>query len=396
MTSSVKLLVIYLSFFGAPIIWVDFFYAVNALLLCFALFWIAMSAKINYFIFINLISTVFLLLIFHMMVSIGNPIHLETYRLYLKALAFVFVAFSWMKIFDLNLDGFLDSQFHKYLIMCGLLQCLIVLAMVMFPSLKDAIYSISTLYIIEKHEMVRLARVTDPGIGGTSFGFLICGLFIGAELLIAKNGLRLSYFSRFLMRAIVLLTLLVTARSGLVVYLFLLFLIMVKFKLLDLFIFLTVVACAGLCLMFMRSLFISSDLMSWVFEILNPLQSRTVQYLLKSFYFPSDFQTMMFGGARYQGATDSLLIKLIYSVGLPALLLVVIFPTLWILFCINKSKAVSIWNKYYFNCIYFILLLGNLKEGLWSSSRGAGLFFILSVCIAGSYAFKWRVLSSRN
>lgn len=385
--------IVYLSFFGAATIWLDAFYAVNIILATLFLFKTITrnSFKISalYFMLANLL----ILINFFAVVSVGGNIHWETVSLFFKAIPFLFIAMFWIDYNNLTLTNFIESKFHKLLMLSGFLQCILVLFMFLFPSLKQYIYSISTLYILEKyHNLSQLIRVVDPGIGGSSFGFFICALATGAEIFLLKTKINIPFVFRFCIRLIVMASLFITARSGFILLLLVQFLIMLKFKSKELFIHVLMLILLISMVVLNVHIFEASKLLDWGLETFsNPLESKTVVRLLRSFYLPLDATTFFFGGENYRGITDSLLIKVLYSIGILALLILIILPVILMFIFINISPDVDKYAKFYTLAIFIILIIGNLKESLWASSRGAGLFFILFICLCGAQTLSRKI-----
>lgn len=385
-----KTTLVYLSFFGAALIWIDFFYVINMLICIIVLFLLYLKKSIDPFVLILILLCYILAFLFSLSYAMGNIIDDKILFLYLKSGIFVFVSIFWIRYFDLTLNNFLENEFIKILILAALLHCTIVIMLLFLPEFRSTLYSISSLYMIQKYSHVSdFIRVIDPSIGGSSFGFIICAIFVTFEILLIKKQIVLSLLIRFLVRFIVLISLFVTARSGFALYMVLIIFLSIRYYSIELLAFNTFLLSIGITGILLLDLQNMSVMVAWASEtFIDPTASPTVQLLMKSFVLPEDLYTYIFGGSEYPGLTDSVIIKLLYGVGFPAVLVCIVFPSLIILAVCNCTRVLDKHTVTFVNVMYLILIIANLKESLWSASRGAGLLFVLFVCLFGSFAYR--------
>jgi hypothetical protein len=385
-----KTTLVYLSFFGAALIWIDLFYAVNMLICIIVLFLLFLKKSIDPFVLILTLLCYILAFLLSFSYALGNIIYDQILFLYLKSGIFVFVSIFWIRYFDLTLNNLLENEFIKILILAALLHCTLVIMLLLLPEFRSTVYSISSLYMIQKYTHVAdFIRVIDPSIGGSSFGFIICAIFFAFEILLIKKQIVLNFLIRFLVRFIVLISLFVTARSGFALYMVLIVFLGIRYRSIELLtfnIFLLSIGLSGILLLDLQNM---SVMVAWASEtFINPLESPTVQLLMKSFALPGNLYTYTLGGSEYPGLTDSVIIKLLYGVGLPAVLVCIVFPSLVILTVCNWTTVLDKHTVTFVNVMYLILIVANLKESLWTASRGAGLLFVLFVCLFGSFAYR--------
>lgn len=385
-----KNILVYLSFLGPALIYIDAFYAINIIISIITTYLIINGSKINWFIFFFILGNYAVAFYFLFSHAVGNSIDNQILLLYLKSGFFITVSIFWVNFYQISLENFLENQFVKSLIFSNLFSCLLVLGMLLMADFRMWIYSISSLYMVEKYKYAaEFTRVIDPSIGGSSFGFMLCITFLIFELSVISKKIKYNIVWRYFIRLVVIATLAVTARSGLVLYFLLLLALCVRYRSIDLLCFCLSISMAGSVAISMIELTAASAIASWILEaFIDPLNSPTLKYLLKSYYLPADLKIYMFGGSEYPGKTDSILIKLLYGVGIPIVLVGIILPSMLILIRCNFSTVLDQYTITLVNLVFVIMIIANLKESLWSNSRGAGLLAVLLINLFGTFSFK--------
>ena len=388
------LLITYLLIFGPKFYAVDITVTASIGLAIFYLTKILVKQRISKNVFYPFIYISTILLYFSLisLASNNDPIPLAK-------------EFGKLNIYILSAAGLLELYKNRYreqypipllqdIFISIIITAVLVIMFLVLPEFRYFSYSLVDLFMFHGRPPEAITnRITDLSIGGSTVSIVfVFGAILSLDKNIWQREKTFKYSSIFFYITMVFAAML-TGRTG-----FILLLTISTVLLIILFVKRPVIFLKGLgvflIILFLIKIFndyivnnevvdnFLDNLAPWAFELIysyietGKFSSSSLTYISRQFIFPDTAFVFLFGGYEYDVPSDSFFIKLIYLVGVVGLAMTFL---MFIIF-LHGNKVKILRNYVY---IYFgLLMIGNMKETMLGSARGAIILFLLLVIAA--------------
>ena len=375
-------MIAYLSMFGPNFKVVDLTLLTNLILFCFSFFIIIRRKSINLNVAKLLSSHVALALLCTFILSITGVEYPGLLVSLLKFPFYVFSALGIIFIYQFRFGVHWANYLLRHVRISGLVTCIIIFILFFLPDLRLFIYSFVDLYLLEKYNYNLNHRISDLSIGGSTLSFalalvlfewrrfsfaqsikkaphlisslIVMGLFCGATLLVGRAG--------FILICLYLaVEFIFSGRSRVRIELGFLFILGI------------------LGILFLYK--ISPEILSWSLEFFSNGFGgvKSVKVYFEQFYLPATSQSLFFGFSSAPSTSDSMILRLIFLIGAPAVIILYLGPFFPRLNRSRFSPSRFIYEPRLY--LFMVFVLGNLKEGFYGNSRGAIVLLLILLFI---------------